>query len=308
MENILMSTVSLLEQAGVIVPTNLPNNKISTVFEATGLNWEVTQHPVQSDFGVISNAVANYRSDTQTFLGFVNPKTYKVVQNIDAFNFIDELDDFTFEKVGSFNNGKKVFVVGKSNEKIDIDGSGDMIDFYFTFLHGHDGKSGIRFIICPIRMFCMNQLNLMLDSASFKYNITHTGDIQWKLDEIHKAINKSKKYVTSLSTTIDELIKSKPTQKIDNFVNLLIPDKEDESQIISNRKEIARNTIIQIYNDKPDLQNYKNTKFGYLSAVSDYVSHLQPLRTESENTVTNTFIKNLEGNRLIESARYLLAA
>ena len=53
-----------------------------------------------------------------------------------------------------FNGGKKVFVVGKSNEQIDIDGSGDLVDFYLTFLHGHDGKSGIRFILCPVRMFC----------------------------------------------------------------------------------------------------------------------------------------------------------
>lgn len=302
------SNLSLFEQAGINIPENLPNNRISTIFEATGLNWNVEQHPVSSDYGLIKNVAANYRSDNHQFLGFVNEKTYKVVQNVEAFNFIDELDDFTFEKVGDFNDGKKVFVIGKSNEKINIDGSDDPIDFYFTFLHGHDGKFGIRFILSPIRMFCMNQLNLMLESANFKYNIAHTGDIEWKLAEIHRAINKSKNYVSSLATTIDNLIKAKPTKTINEFVELLIPDNSEDMQRTINRKESAREAIISIYNNKDDLQNYKDTQFGYLSAVSDFVSHLQPYRNESANTVTNIFIRNMEGNKLIEQARLLLAA
>ena len=302
------TNLSLFEQAGIAVPDNLPDKKISTVFEATGLNWEVTQHPVSSDYGIIKDAVANYRSDNHKFLGFVNDKTYKVVQNVEAFDFIDELDNFTFEKVGMFNEGRKVFVVGKSDEQLTIDGSDDLVDFYLTFLHGHDGKSGIRFILSPIRMFCMNQLNLMLEKATFKYNIAHTGNIEWKLDQIHKAINNSRNYVNSLATTIDDLINAKPTQTIQEFVKALIKEEPDESVRIINRKQIARETIIHLYNNKEDLQNYKDTKFGYLSAVSDYISHLQPLRKESESTINNVFVRNLEGNKLIEQARILLAA
>ena len=313
--------LSIFEQAGKEVPTGLTDNKVSTIFEATGLNWTVEQKPIYVQkpnidmaihLGVtctdpIPNLVANYRSDNGQFLGMVHPRGYKIVQNTEAFDFIDELSNFTFEKVGMFNGGKKVFVVGKSNEQIDIDGSGDLVDFYLTFLHGHDGKSGIRFILCPVRMFCMNQLNLMLESATFKYNIAHTGDIAFKLAQIQMAIADSRNYVTGLQETIDFMINHKISKSIEQFTLELIPANDEDSAIVVTRKEDARNSIISLYNDKPDLQNYKGTQFGVISAVSDYVSHAQPKRI-SHSTIDNTFIKNIEGSELLEKTRNILNA
>ena len=312
--------LSIFEQAGKDIPEGLSDNKVKTVFEATGLDWVVEQKPVYvqrdntnptihfgtSYYDILPNYVANYRSDNNQFLGMVHPKDYKVVQNCDAFDFIDELPNFTFEKVGMFSGGKKVFVVGKSNEQIDIDGSGDLVDFYLTFLHGHDGKSGIRFIMCPVRMFCMNQLNLMLQTANFKYNIAHTGDIQLKLAQIQKAIANSRNYVTDLTETIDTMINTKATKSIEQLTLELIPVEDTDTTLITSRKEEARQTIITLYNDKPDLQNYKGTQFGIVSAVSDYISHAQPKRI-SHSTIDNTFIRNIEGSELLERTRLLLA-
>ena len=313
--------LSIFEQAGKDIPEGLSDNKVKTVFEATGLDWIVEQKQVYTQkpntnpamhvgtacYDILPNYVANYRSDNNQFLGMVHPKDYKVVQNCDAFDFIDELPNFTFEKVGMFNGGKKVFVVGKSNEQIAIDGSDDLVNFYLTFLHGHDGKSGIRFILCPVRMFCMNQLNLMLQTANFKYNIAHTGDIQFKLAQIQKAIADSRNYVTGLSQTIDTMINTKVSKSIEQLTLELIPIEDTDTTLITSRKEEARQTIVTLYNDKPDLQNYKGTQFGIVSAVSDYISHAQPKRI-SHSTIDNTFIRNIEGSELLERTRLLLAA
>lgn len=304
--------LSIFEQAGKDIPEGLSDNKVKTIFEATGLDWVVEQKEVavlekDNNYSFLRNYVANYRSDNNQFLGMVHPKDYKVVQNYDAFDFIDELPNFTFEKVGMFNGGKKVFVVGKSNEQIAIDGSDDLVNFYLTFLHGHDGKSGIRFILCPVRMFCMNQLNLMLQTANFKYNIAHTGDIQFKLAQIQKAIANSRDYVTGLTQTIDTMINTKATKSIEQLTLELIPIEDTDTALITSRKEETRQTIITLYNDKPDLQNYKGTQFGIISAVSDYISHAQPKRI-SHSTIDNTFISNIEGHALLEQTRLLLAA
>jgi phage/plasmid-like protein (TIGR03299 family) len=290
--------LSIFEQAGKDIPEGLSDNKVKTIFEATGLDWVVEQKEVavlekDNSYSFLRNYVANYRSDNNQFLGMVHPKDYKVVQNYDAFDFIDELPNFTFEKVGMFNGGKKVFVVGKSNEQIAIDGSDDLVNFYLTFLHGHDGKSGIRFILCPVRMFCMNQLNLMLQSATFKYNIAHTGDIQFKLAQIQKAIADSRNYVTDLTQTIDTMINTKATKSIEQLTLELIPVEDTDTTLITSRKEEARQTIITLYNNKPDLQNYKGTQFGIVSAVSDYISHAQPKRI-GHSTIDNTFVKILK--------------
>ena len=303
--------LSIFEKAGIVIPENLPDNKVETIFEATGLNWKVEQHPVYTSengihFNNIKTLTANYRSDNKQFMGMVHPNNYKVVQNNEAFNFIDALPNFEFEKVGLFNNGKKVFVVGKSNDQIDIDGSGDLVNFYLTFLHGHDGKSGIRFILSPVRMFCMNQLNMMLETAKFKYNIAHTGDIQTKLNQIQKAIANSKNYVMDLQTTINNMISTKTTKPIEKFTMELIPEEEKDTTLIISRKEEVRATIISLYNNKDDIQNYKGTNFGIISAVSDYISHAIPKRI-SKGTVDNTFINNIEGSSLLERTRLLLA-
>ena len=305
-------SLSIFEQAGKDIPEGLSDNKVKTIFEATGLDWVVEQKEVAvlekgNNYSFLRNYVANYRSDNNQFLGMVHPKDYKVVQNCDVFDFIDELPNFTFEKVGMFNGGKKVFVVGKSNEQIAIDGSDDLVNFYLTFLHGHDGKSGIRFILCPVRMFCMNQLNLMLQTANFKYNIAHTGDIQFKLAQIQKAIADSRNYVTDLTQTIDTMINTKATKSIEQLTLELIPVEDTDTTLVTSRKEEARQTIITLYNDKPDLQNYKGTQFGIISAVSDYISHAQPKRI-SHSTIDNTFIKNIEGSELLEKTRNILNA
>lgn len=297
---------SLLEMAGTPIPDSVTDLTVENIFKATGLDWEVEQHPVHSAYGPISNMVANFRSDDKSFLGMVHPTEYKVVQNIEAFNFIDELPNFTYEKVGMFQNGRKVFVVGKSNEQIDIDGSGDLVDFYLTFLHGHDGKSGIKFILCPIRMFCMNQMNLMLEKATFKYNIIHRGDVYTKLDQVQSAIANSKNYVVELGNEFQTMINTKPSIDIDKFTELLIPDEEDDNERKALYKSDVRNFISDLYKNKPDLQNYKDTVFGMISAVSDYVSHATPRRISNEYSINNTFISNMEGHKLIERGRQIL--
>ena len=323
-----MSVLSIMERAGTPIPVGLPDNRIKTIFEATDLDWTIEQEPVYSlnknnyfhmdgsgkyhlkndEYNLIPNVVANYRSDNHDFLGFVHPKKYKIVSNLEAFDFVDQLPNFTLEKVGMFDGGRKVFVVGKSNEQIIIDGADDKVDFYLTFLHGHDGKSGIRFILCPIRMFCMNQLNLMLHTARFKYSITHVGDVEFKLKQIQLAIADSRGYVNSLSDTIQEMINHKPNITIDRLTELLLPENDEDTERQVAYKEDVKNAIIDLYKTKDDLQNYKGTSFGMLSAVSDYVSHADPRRNGSEHTINNTFISSMEGNSLLEQAKTILLA
>lgn len=303
-----MSILSLMERAGEEIPNGLVDNKISTVFQATGLNWTIDQQPVSTPYGWIKDVVANYRSDNQHFLGFVHPKRYQIVNNLEAFNFIDELPNFTLEKVGMFDGGRKVFVVGKSTEQICINNSDDMVDFYLTFLHGHDGKSSIKFILCPIRMFCMNQLNLMMRTSRFKFSITHVGNVEFKLQQIQSAIADSRLYIDDLQEVVTNMINHKPNLSIQAFVNMLLPTEEDDSQRQLTYTNDVKETIIDLYENKDDLQNYKGTSFGMLSAVSDYISHANPRRNASEHTINNTFINNMEGNDIIERARSILLA
>ena len=142
---------ALLESVG----NNVEDSSVNSAFRKYGLDWTVEQKPVYDPVVNVSNYMINYRSDNKGFLGIVSGSHYKIVDNIDAFNFVDELSDFTMEKVGQMKGGKQVFIVGKMNEKFEI-APNDYVQQYVSFIHGHTGKNAIQIIVSPIRMFCTN--------------------------------------------------------------------------------------------------------------------------------------------------------
>ena len=288
------------------IGTEVDSNKsISTVFKENGLDWEVLQKPVYDSVVDVHNSVINYRSDNNGFLGIVSNSHYKVVNNIDAFNFIDDLNSFTMEKVGMMNEGQEVFVVGKMNTMFEIS-ENDQVQLYASFIHGHNGKSAIRLIITPIRMFCTNQLNLMLSNAAFSYSIRHSGDVYSKLCRIQQAFNMNTEYMLELGTKLHGMTQAEANMSIDDFLDKLIP-LESESTKVINRRENIISTIRDLYNNKDDNQNYKGTQFGMLNAVADYVSH-QKIKQFSPESNTKAFFKSIENNELLNKAHDILMA
>ena len=292
---------SLFEKAGVAIPSEV--NGIANVLDYAKLNWTIEQKPISTEYGLIPNRVANYRSDTKECLGIVSNDEYKVIQNTEAFDFVDNLSDFTIEKAGAFFGGSKVFIVGKSNDQFELD-NGDMINMYFTFIHGHDGKTSIKMIISPIRMFCMNQMNLMLRTASFRHAIKHTGNVTTKLDTVHKAFESAHEYTGELKTSLVNLINTKiDSPMFDMFINEVFKAKEGATSAECDRMQAARDRVFYLYTQKDDLANYRGTAFGALSAVSDYVSHMLPKRVASgDYTTNNLFINSIDGNKVIDTA------
>lgn len=281
------------------------NDNIETIFNNTNLNWTVEQDVVYSNkIGEIPNTVVNYRSDNNQVLGIVSKSHYKIVNNIEAFKFIDDLEDFEISKVGMADNGKKVFVVGKCSDRFEIT-ENDYVDQYLTFVHGHTGKLGIQLIITPVRMHCMNQLNLLLKTADFKYSIKHAGDVDSKLRSIHKALDKNKEYMLSLGQELRDMTLRQANMTINEFLERLIPIS-DTSRVDYKRFEVI-GTIQHLYENKDDNQNYKNTNFGYLNAVADYVSHMVP-RKFMEYTRENMFIESIQNNKLLNDAYNILKA
>jgi len=284
-------------------------SSVSEAFDKSGLNWYVTQKEVYTDVGKVPKILANYKKDTNTFLGFASADRYKVVQNIDAFSFIDHLDNFDFEIAGCTHNYRKVWFTGKYNKSISIDGDNkDVVDTYITFLHGHDGKSGIKLFITPIRLLCTNQLNFILNNrCSFKHSIAHTGDVALKMKFVQKAISNVDIYMDNLQQELDSYLSIKLSDKqiIDNIVKLF-KIKNEDSKRVKTRKTNSIDKIISIYKHTDNLQNYKGTAFGFINAVSDFISHREPNR-KTDTFYEKEFLNNLEGNKLLERARRMIA-
>lgn len=303
-----MST-AIFEEAGIEIYD--AKDSLDALQQA-GLDWEVEKRNLfyidYDNFNQPKNIgeyQGNFRKDTNQFLG-ISTDRYNLLQNREAFSILDNLKDFTFLKGGTTTKGKKVYLIGDSNNDFYIDGQTDQVKLYYTFIHGHDGKNGIKFLISPMRVVCINQLNYNFKHADFKFSFAHTGDLVAKMQILVQLTNKAHKYTAELQQEIQRQLNTKITFDIEPMLRTLFPIEDKDSKKIIEDKEQAIISILDLYNNKPDLQNYKGTEFGVISAISDYTSHKQPLR-ETKTYYDTALIKMLEGSDIIEQAREYLA-
>ena len=110
--------------------------------------------------------------DTMKPLGVVSD-SYGIVQNSDAFKFLDTLltgkltdSEHTpiIETAGVLGNGERVFITAKFPEQIILDNkTDDRVDMYVVFTTSHDGTGAVNCMVTPTRVVCNNTLNYALD-------------------------------------------------------------------------------------------------------------------------------------------------
>jgi phage/plasmid-like protein (TIGR03299 family) len=141
----------------------------------SGLDWLVTQQPIYTEQGqLIKNFKANVRDTDNEVLGVVSDR-YTVVQNHEAFDFTNVLmgEGVRFENAGSLQNGRRCFILAKLPDRYVI--NGERIDPYLCFCNSHDGSLALTIFMTPIRILCMNQMNLALRKASRSWSSKISG-------------------------------------------------------------------------------------------------------------------------------------
>ncbi len=149
-----------------------PPTTIAEAIERSGLGWRVEREPIAIDRGdaatvddwwlprceEISGWWANVRQDTRQVLGIVGER-YRIVQNIEAFQFVDQLigSAMHFETAGSLHGGRRVWVLARLPEHIEV--GGDPVRPYVLLMNSHDGSTAVVAASTPIRVVCQNTLN-----------------------------------------------------------------------------------------------------------------------------------------------------
>lgn len=165
---------------GVVVAEALSS---SEALKYAGLDWSVVQEPIFTSLGEeVSGFRANVRDTDRKVLGVVTDR-YKVVQNVEAFSFTDEMLGFgvRYETAGSLSEGRKIWLLARLPREYII--SGERISHYLVFSNTHDGSGSVKVAITPIRVVCNNTLNLALSTAQRCFTMIHTGNIVDKIEE-----------------------------------------------------------------------------------------------------------------------------
>lgn len=156
--------------------------------ELAGLDWQVESRNIYSGTGaMIPGYRANVRSTDDAVLGVVSDR-YRIVQNEEAFQFTDDLlgEGVTYETAGSLQGGKKVWMLARLPRKYLI--AGDQVEPYLVIFNSHDGSSGVKVAMTPIRVVCQNTLNLALNTAKRSWTARHTENVLLRVQDARETL------------------------------------------------------------------------------------------------------------------------
>ena len=276
------------------------------VLKKAKLDFDVLQEPVFDGLGYpIEGYRNNYHSGTRKCLGIVSDK-YKIVQNRDAFAFIDGLigPNAQYANAGACKNYKVSWIQVKLQPRTIM---GDDYNNFLYFKNSFDGGSSVKVCVTPVRIACSNMLNLAIRKASRVFSIRHTGDIAGKIREADMTLELSENYLTQVQEDYVRLARIKYTeQQVNSFWEQLFPIEKDASVTAKNNAERKRDQMRVAYN-ADDLGNFRGTAFGVVNAVSNVVNNAEPLRM-TDSYFGNLFDKVTNGHPLLDKAYELVTA
>lgn len=171
---------------------------------------------------MINKYCATMRTDVNKTLGIVSD-SYGIVQNADAFSFIDLLCSGkiadrdkcpTIEACGVLGDGERVFITAKFNEQIVLDAQrNDLMDMYAIFTTSHDGSGAVTCVISGVRVVCNNTLQLALRNNIGRLSFRHTSRVMERMDLLksenaefaYKTLNVAELYTKELKESYDHL-------------------------------------------------------------------------------------------------------
>lgn len=186
--------------------------------------------------------------------------------------------------------------------------SGDEITPYLVFMNPHDGTGAIKAAMTPVRVVCMNTLNLALETAKRSWSTNHVGDIKGKLEDARDTLLYADRYMSELGKAIDSLNRQKLSDRqVCDYINALFP-------LVDNATDTQKKNLLRMkedvrarFYDAPDLKHVGKNAYRFVNAVSDFATHAKPLR-ERAGYRENLFARTVEGNALIDKAYSLVQA
>jgi len=247
------------------------------------LNWKVEQYPVYIHRVLEDNQtvvhqqvegqVANCRSDNHDILGIVSEK-YKVVDNSEAFDFVDSLHMdgvIKYESAGSLKGGKFVWMLAKMPQEFEVV-AGDKLEQYILFTTAHDGSRAVRVLPTSVRVVCWNTLSLATANESKGLSIRHKGNIMDKLDDARKCIMTAQAKFDGFHATARKLATAKfDIDQLKGMTELLFPREKGKNDT---RRAKARAAIMAAFTDDPqNIDGVRGTAWAAFNAITQYVDH-----------------------------------
>jgi phage/plasmid-like protein (TIGR03299 family) len=273
-------------------------DSIEEAIHLSGLAWDVVQKPIayhslnsldEPTFTAIPGYFANVRSDTGASLGIVS-RRYSPVQNIEAFSFLSGIfqSEMHFETAGSLMNGRRVWVMLKIPDYIEV--GGDAIGQYAFIENAHDGKRSITAAVTPIRIVCQNTVTAAVRlahdyNADRTYTLRHLGNMQAKMENAANVLRVTVNYYEQFKALGDLLAMAIPSQAdVRAYLSGLFPITDQTGERQRRNREAAREQVQLIFEGHgPDGDTTGNSPRSWWSLYNAAVEHADWMREERKD-------------------------
>ena len=251
------------------------------MLKASGLDWEVSTHPIYSGIGELKE-VPDFktviRQDTREVLGIRGNK-YTPFQNKDAFQILDPfigLNQACWHTAGVLGKGERIWIQAKLPGHIEVT-KNDIINSYFLLTNSHNGASGIKLLFSPQRVVCQNTLQMaLIGGESLIMNIRHTKNHEIKIKQAMKVLGLVEKIATEFETDAKKMYEFKMSDAdIDNYlaeVSNIVGEAKEKTKLYTDKSYIRYRNYVE-GGLGTDIPGVKGSLWGAYNAVTEAVDH-----------------------------------
>jgi phage/plasmid-like protein (TIGR03299 family) len=245
---------------------------------AAGLDWTVEKRNLTTSDGMLlPDWVATVRTDTKAPLGVVSTDDYKIVQNVEAFDFFDSViksKSAVYDTAGSLRGGKRVWIMAKLSGDFFI--GKDAHERFALLVTSHDRSYSLMMQLITTRVVCQNTLSVALGRATNQIKIAHRGDIRSKESAAREALGIANNYFAGMKEVIERLSSQiMLNRQMTRLTEVLIPS-HTEDKVASTRALTIRKDIEELF--WRGAGNKGINRYDALNAVTDYVDHSRTVR------------------------------
>ena len=263
------------------------NQPIEVWADQAGMNWQIEESPIQyitgnnpmmGELKEYPDSKVLYRSDTLDPLSVVGSR-YKAVQPREILEFYRDLTDyagFELETAGVLKGGRKLWALAKTGQSSTLKGN-DQTNGYVLLATACDGSMATTAQFTSIRVVCNNTLSIALKGNSpTGVKVRHS--TAFDANKVKKELGIS---VSTWSTFMDEM-KELSNRKVNTkearqFISSVFstPTSPDANQRAMKRVE----ELYHGHGHGALLESSKDTAYGLLNAVTEYVDHERRARS-----------------------------
>lgn len=249
------------------------------MLEKFGLNWDVDTEPMfvkrGNKFVQHPRARSVFRTDNMDPIGVVRSH-YETFANQDVFAMGDAIVEEgkgRWTQAGMQGDGVRVFMTMLLDNFTVLDG--DPFEMYLFFRTGHDGGASLGAHVVPFDVGCLNQTAIAKAKAKMSWNIQHTSSMREKVADAQASLRMVADYQKDLQATVSRLALKKVTPaRAKSLLDELIPNRRS-------RRDKMIEDILQVHAISPTVAPYKGTAYGLLKAVTEYMDHVKPQRSDN---------------------------